>query len=256
MKQLAKVIGKRSKNQINEMDSDPYTANKNSDSSSIQDHPQDEDVGSNKVEHESSRISKGKYNLNTISGQLTYKQSWFTKVIENKAISNSKIIDKENIESNNDFNASPKGSENPEHSEEENISHRKTSLDWKVNKFLDKFKRKFNLYVADNQCSIADADDSWKRIEEYIRSLPENELEQFLKSNDQQESEDEDYQPSYSVEPDKKIELDEKYHSEDEIKSDSSTSEISQEEIIMMTNLPTEMSCLDRKKQERNYAGE
>jgi hypothetical protein len=75
MKQSTKVFGKRSKNQINEKDSDPHSANKNSDSNSIQDHPQDEDLGSDKVEHESSRITKGKYNLNTISGQLPNKQS-------------------------------------------------------------------------------------------------------------------------------------------------------------------------------------
>jgi hypothetical protein len=94
------------------------------------------------------------------------------------------------------------------------------------------------------------------RIEEFIRNLTEEELKQYLLDNDQQESEDEDDRPCYSVESDKKIELDEKYHSEDEIKSDSSTSEISQEQIIMMTNLPAKMPILERKTQQRNYAGE
>ena len=94
-----------------------------------------------------------------------------------------------------------------------------------------------------------------KRIEEYIRGLSREEFEKFIQENDQHDLEEES-QPLYSEWSDKKIQLDEKYLSEDQIKSESSTSEISQEEIIMMSNIPTQISYWDTKECKKNYAGE
>ena len=160
MKQLPKLLGKGAKIQINEKDGDPYTPNKNSDSDSIQNHPQDGDLDSNKLEHESSRISKGKYNLNEISRQINNKSSCFTKVNEMKTNNNYKSYDKENIDSNNDLNDSQSGSENLEHSDNENISQTKTSYEEKVAKFLNRFSKKFNSFTTDRQYSQDEREES------------------------------------------------------------------------------------------------
>lgn len=156
--------------------------------------------------------------------------SWFTKVNQIHAFAGPKYHNKENRHSNKGYSDEGMDLGDDVLSGDGKNKAYNSHTEKRIARFMKNLTKKLRSYIKDNNGTSQDTSETKRRFESYIRSMNEEELEQFLKENEQE------YENQ--SEPSQKSEvIGNAQDDHNDAKSEASLSEIPQEEIILMTNL-------------------